>query len=204
MSNVGSEGPNNELLKAVESNSLKLFKIILENTLVDLNYVYTKPYPGTILEICCILPQKHEFIEYLLSLGVDVNRINQIHNNAPIHLAATSQSKKAFSLLINHPETDINLPNDGGNTALHILSMAGEIDQLQKEYRLMFLLESKNINPNQLNKKGLSPAYIVATSSVKNDRLMSYFLRFVKKKKQFFTNHIFFEMFCFSDVQNWI
>lgn len=181
MSNTGSVGPNKELLKAVELNNIKLFKIILDNSFVDLNYVYSKPYSGTILEICCILPQKHEFIEKLLSSGVDVNHLNEIHNNAPIHLAATSQSKKAFSLLINHPQTDINLPDGDGNTALHILSMADEMDHSQKEYRLMLLLESENINPNQLNKRGMSPAYIVAISSVKDDSLMSYYLRRVHK-----------------------
>lgn len=177
MSSVCSIGPNKELLEAVESKNLGLFKTILKNASVDLSYEYTKPYPGTILDICCVLPYKHLFIRELLSAGVNVNYLNKSQNKAPIHLAAMNRCKYAFyRLLLYQPKTDVNLPDGDGNTVLHILAMAGDMDC--SEFLLRY--RSEDIKPNRLNKKGLTPAYIVATLQKNNEKLMILYLRCVQ------------------------
>lgn len=180
MDNVCLIGPNDQLLKSVQSNDLSLFKKLLElgleNLSIDLDYLFDEPYHGTILDICCISTGKAEFVKVLLSIGVDVNSISKNRKKAPIHLSAANGCKDVLHALLEHPETDINLLDSDGNSALHLAAKAGYVECSE------LLLESKYIKANQLNRKGFTPAYLVATSKNKNDELMLAFIRYDKEK----------------------
>lgn len=179
MNNVCSIGPNDHLLKAVQSNDLSLFKKLLEmgleNGSLDLDYLFDEPYHGTILDICCISMDRSEFIKVLLSVGVDVNAVNKNRKKAPIHLAVSNRCIDALMVLLEHTQTDVNLLDSDGNSALHLAAKIGDIKCIE------LLLDSKDIKANQLNRKGFSPAYLAANSKKKNDELMLAFIRYCIK-----------------------
>lgn len=178
MDNVCSIGPNDQLLNAVQSNDLSLFKklleIGLENGSVDLDYLFDEPYHGTILDICCISTGRSEFIKVLLSLGIDVNTVNKNKKKAPIHLATANRNKDALLVLLEHTPTDVNILDSDGNSALHLAVKAEDVKCLT------ILLESKGIKANQLNRKGFTPACMAANLKIKNDELMLIFIRYDK------------------------
>lgn len=173
---VCSVATNDQLLKAVQTNDLSLFKNLLEvglgNSSIDLNATYDEPYHGTILDICCVSAGRSEFVRVLLSIGVDVNVINKNRKKAPIHLAAANGCKDALCALLEHSPTDVNILDSDGNSALHLAAKAGQLECSK------LLLDSKSVNPNQLNRKGFTPAYIAATSKNKNDELVLVFIRY--------------------------
>jgi len=180
LNNVCSIGSNDQLLKAVQSNDLDLFKKLLEiglgNSSIDLDSIFDEPYHGTILDICCISTGRSEFVRILCSVGVDVNVVNKSRKKAPIHLAAANGSKDALEVLLEHPPININLLDSDGNSALHLAAKSGNVECSE------LLLNSNNIKANQLNRKGFTPAYLAATSKKKNDELMMAFIRQVRKK----------------------
>jgi ankyrin repeat protein len=173
---VCSIATNDQLLKAVQTNDLSLFKNLLEiglgNSSIDLSATFDEPYHGTILDICCVSTGRSEFVRVLLSIGVDVNVINKNRKKAPIHLAAANGCTDALRALLEHSPTDVNLLDSDGNSALHLATKAGQLECSK------LLLDSKSVNPNQLNRKGFTPAYIAATSKNKNDTLMLAFIRY--------------------------
>ncbi|XP_025190493.1 transient receptor potential cation channel protein painless [Melanaphis sacchari] len=175
LTNGCSIGTNDQLLKAVQSKDLDLFKKLLEiglgSSFLDLNHIFDEPYHGTILDICCISTGRSEFAKILLSVGVDVNVINKNRKKAPIHLAAANGCKDALEVLLEHPSININLLDSDGNSALHLAAKAGNVECTE------LLLNSNNIKANKLNRKGFTPAYLAATSKNKNDELMMAFIR---------------------------
>lgn len=179
MNNVCIIGPNEQLLKAVQTNDLDLFKKLmemgLENSSIDLDHIFDEPYHGTIMDICCTSKGRSEFVKTLLSIGVNVNVINKSRKKAPIHLAAANGNRDALQVLLEHLPTDVNLLDSDGNSALHLSAKAG----LQECSEL--LLETNNMKANQLNRKGFTPAYLAATSKNKNDELMLAFIRYYIK-----------------------
>lgn len=179
MNNVCSIGPNDQLLKAVQSNDISLFKNLLktglENSLLNLDHLFNEPYHGTILDICCMSAGRSEFVKVLLSFSiVDVNIINKSRKKAPIHLVAVSGCKDTLGLLLEHPQTDINLLDGDGNSALHLVAKSGYVKCTE------LLLEANNIKANQLNKKLVTPAYLAATAKKKNDNMMLAFIRYLR------------------------
>lgn len=170
-------GPNEELLRAVGSNNLALFKTILRSQPIDLNDVYTstEPYTGTIIDICCKLTDKSDFVRELLLFDVDVNHCGTNEGKAPIHFAAMNRCKDVLSVLLEEPKTDINILDGDGNSALHLATMAGSVECIS-----LLLNSSKDIKPNQLNKQGETPAYIAAVSVCKNNRLIAEFIKYVE------------------------
>lgn len=174
LNNVCSIGSNDQLLKAVQSKDLELFKKLLEiglgNSSINLDNIFDEPYHGTILDICCISTGRSEFAKILLSVGVDVNVINKNRKKAPIHLAAANGCKDVLYVLLEHPPTNINLLDSDGNSALHLAAKAGNVECTE------LLLKSNNIKANQLNRKGFTPAYLAAVSKNKNDELMMAFI----------------------------
>lgn len=179
LKSVCSIGTSDQLLKAVQTNDLSLFKTLLdiglENSSIDLNTIFDEPYHGTILDICCVSAGKSEFVSVLLSIGVNVNVINKNRKKAPIHLAAANGCKDALRALLEHSPTDVNLLDSDGNSAIHLAAKAGQLECSK------LLLDNKKVNPNLLNRKGFTPAYIAATSKNKNDELMLAFIRYGKQ-----------------------
>jgi len=179
MKNVCMIGPNDQLLKAVQSNDLSLFKKLLEiglgNSSIDLDYLFDEPYHGTLLDICCLSTDRSEFARVILSIGVDVNVIGKNRKKAPIHLTTANGCVDTLRILLEHPPTNVNLLDSDGNSALHLAAKAGYVECSK------LLLEAKNIKANQLNRKGFTPAYMAATSKNKNDELMLMFIRYGEK-----------------------
>lgn len=172
---LDSIGANDQLLKAVQSNDLGLFKQILEigleNGTVDLNHIFDEPYHGTIFDICCLSSGRSEYAKVLLSAGVNVNIINKNRKKAPIHYAASNGSADTLNVLLEHP-IDVNIQDGDGNTALHLAAKTGNVECAE------LLLDSKNIKANRLNKKGFTPAYLAATTKNVNDELILAFMRY--------------------------
>lgn len=172
--------PNDQLLKAVQSNDLDLFKNYLElglsNSSLDLNHTFGEPYYGTILDICCMSSGKSAFAKELLWVGVNVNIINKNRKKAPIHLAASNGHEDVLHVILEHPSTDINLLDNDGNSALHLAAKAGHVECLK------LLLDNKSIKANQLNRKGFTPAYLAANSKNNSDKSILAFIRYTKTK----------------------
>lgn len=176
MDNVCTIGPNDHLLRAVQSNDLSLFKKLLEmgleNGSLDLDYLFDDPYHGTILDICCISMGRSEFIKLLLSVGVNVNSVNKNRKKAPIHLAVTNKNIDGLIVLLEHTTIDVNLLDSDGNSALHLAAKIGDVKCIE------LLLQCNDIKANQLNRKGFTPAYLAANSKKKNDELMLAFIKY--------------------------
>jgi hypothetical protein len=61
-------------------------------------------------------------VQFLLNKGVDVNERSVPYNNAPLNIAASSQTQFGLiPILLAHPNIDINVLNDEGETPLDVL-----------------------------------------------------------------------------------
>lgn len=192
---VCTTGTSDQVLKAIQTNDLSLFKNLLEiglgNSSIDLSTVYDEPYHGTLLDICCASAGRSEFVRVLLSIGVDVNVINKNRKKAPVHLAAANGCEDALRALLEHGPTDVNLLDSDGNSALHLATKAGQLECSE------LLLDNKTVNPNQLNRKGFTPAYLAATSKNKRDELMLAFIRYGRQSTILLTIHTISNVFVF-------
>lgn len=177
MNDAYSIGPNEILFEAVQSNDLGLFKQILkiglEISTIDLNRKNFDAYEGLcILDFCCMSKGRSDFVDVLLTLGVDVNVLNVWHCKAPVHLAAENGCARTLNLLLKHPEIDVNILDSRGNSALHMAALNGQVECAR------LLLQTKDVKPNKRNREGTTPAYAAATSNEKNDELMLEFIKY--------------------------
>ncbi|XP_050424282.1 transient receptor potential cation channel protein painless [Adelges cooleyi] len=168
-------GPYDHLLSAIQSNDLTLFKRLLEvgldNSSIDLEHEYEEPYHGNILDICSSSIGRSEFVELLLSFGMEVNVMNKNRKKAPIHLAAANGCKDTINVLLNHPPINVNLLDGDGNSALHLAAKTGNVECIE------LLLDADGVKANQLNRKGFSPAYLAATSKSSNEKAVKVFIK---------------------------
>lgn len=168
-----------QLLHAFELNYFDLFKKRLKEGLkkgtIDLKNENSKSYLNKILDVCCSVPDKLDFITQLLSVGVDVNYVNVKKNRTLIHLAAMNGCKGVLNALLEFSGIDINVLDADGNSALHLAVLTENLECSQ------LLLDSIDIQPNLINIEGMTPAYMAATSSKKNDKLVRSFMRYGKK-----------------------
>lgn len=168
-------GQTDQLIRAVQSNELCLFKKLLEiglgNRSLDLDRVFDEPYHGTLMDVCCMTAGKSGFAGALLSAGVNVNVVNKYRKKAPIHWATVNGCADTLATLLAHPPTDVNLLDGDGNSALHLAAKAGTVECTK------LLLNANDVRANQLNRKGFTPAYLAATSKKQNDELMLTFIR---------------------------
>lgn len=179
MNDAYSAGPNEILFQAVQSNDFGLFKQILkiglEISTIDLSKKNFDSYEGLcILDFCCMFKGRSDFVNLLLTLGVDVNILNVWHCKAPIHLAAENGCEKILNLLLEHPETDVNMVDSRGDSALHLATLNGEVECTK------LLLRSENLKPNKRNREGITAAYVAATSHKKCDELILAFIKYGK------------------------
>lgn len=164
-------GINEEFLTAIKSNNVHVLKNILKNTYFNLNTEFSQSNSGTLLDISCQLPDKHDFVVELLSAGVDVNYLNELRK-AGIHYAAENGNENALRVLLECPQTDINILDGDNNSAVYLATKAGHVECSR------LLLESKHIEPNQVNSEGKSPAYVASISERRDDDLMRLFIKY--------------------------
>ncbi|XP_050525042.1 transient receptor potential channel pyrexia [Daktulosphaira vitifoliae] len=168
-------GPYDHLISAIQSNDLTFFKKLLDlglaNSSIDLDHEFDDPYHGTILDICSSSPGKTNFVELLLSFGMNVNIVNKGRRKAPIHLAVTNGLADTLKIILNHTPTDVNLLDGDGNSALHLAAKVGNVECIR------LLLDAEDIKANQLNRKGYSPVYLAATSKNSNESAVLEFIK---------------------------
>lgn len=176
MFSVYSEnGPVKEILTAIQLNDFNLFKKKL-----FFHYESSKRFLNELLHICCMSSDKHIFVKDLLSsVDVDVNYCNAIQRKAPIHIAVLNGCENILSLLLEHPQIDVNVRDGDGNSALHLAAIAGNVECTIR------LLNCEDIKPNRLNKERLSPMYIASKSNKKNEKLVIEYLRYDKNNRSY-------------------
>lgn len=92
-------------------------------------------------------------VKVLLTSGIDVNDLKQ--DSKLLHVAVDEENIKIMGLLI-HYKADVNLPNQDGDTPLHLVRTA---DIAQK-------LIASNANVSALNRWNYTPLHLVRTAEI--------------------------------------
>ncbi|KYN44544.1 Transient receptor potential cation channel protein painless, partial [Trachymyrmex septentrionalis] len=146
------------LLDALRFKNFRSFKNIIEHDLMkqspilNLNYVY----PNT-EETCLDIASKNgltEFVEYLLRLGAKPNRVNKLHNRAPIHFATEGGHVPTLMALLAESTINPNLEAKQ-QTALHIAVRKNDLT-------CAGLLLENGASANIPNSKGLTALHLAA------------------------------------------
>lgn len=81
------------LLVSLESRHFAAFKSFINKALkknesgVNVDYIFPDPYNKSFLDIACSEGLK-DFVELLLEIGANPNKVNETYNRAPLHFAA--------------------------------------------------------------------------------------------------------------------
>lgn len=171
--------PHDQLMDAVQANDLDTFTRILDtglqNSSINLQHIFKNPHFSPILDVCCLIPGKSEFVKKLLSVDVDVNILNVWHEKYPIHLAAMEGNTDVLQALIEHPSTDVGILDGDNNSALY--------HAIKNEHVECFklLIECEDIDPNRINKREVNAVHMAAELSTKNDEVMLAIIRYGEK-----------------------
>ncbi|XP_032680658.1 transient receptor potential cation channel protein painless isoform X1 [Odontomachus brunneus] len=147
------------LLNALRSKDFHSFRNIMEHNLkkrppgLDINYVFPNHYEETCLDIAS-RNGLTDFVSLLLSNGAMINRVNEVHNRAPIHFATENGHERTLAILLTHSMINVNL-EAGQETALHI---AVQEENLMCARQLLEARASANIP----NSKGLTALHMAA------------------------------------------
>lgn len=95
-----------------------------------------------------------EFVKFLLSKNANVNRINTLHNRAPIHFAIDNRHLDTLMALLEHDKIDPNL-EVCHQTALHFAVRKHDLVSVK-------LLLDHNADINVVDNKGLTPLHLAA------------------------------------------
>lgn len=149
----------NILLDALQSRDFPSFKNIIEQNLrkqpstLDINYVF----PNGAEETCLDIASRNgltEFVKLLLRNGARPNRVNEVHNRAPIHFATEDGHADTLAALLAEPTINPNL-EAGQQTALHIAVR-------KKDFKCASLLLEKGASASIPNSKGLTALHLAA------------------------------------------
>lgn len=147
------------LLDALQRKDIYSFRNIMEHNLkkqppgLDVNFVFPNHYEETCLDIAS-RDGLADFVRFLLSNGADINRVNKVHNRAPIHFATENGHERTLAVLLMHQTINVNL-EVGRDTALHI---AVQEENLACARQLLEAGASANIP----NSKGLTALHMAA------------------------------------------
>ena len=72
-----------------------------------------------------------EVARFLVSRGASVNYQN-VYGSTALHFAARRGNTEIASLLIDHPQIDIKLKDNGEVTPLHQAAISGDVETLRK------------------------------------------------------------------------
>lgn len=149
----------NLLLDALRSKDFRSFKNTVEHSLkkqppaLNINYVH----PNHSEETCLDIASRNgltEFVEFLLRKGANPNRVNEVHNRAPIHFATEGGHVDTLAALLAEPTINPNL-EAGQQTALHIAVR-------KKNLACADLLLERGASASIPNNKGLTALHLAA------------------------------------------
>uniref|UniRef100_A0A0K8SLJ5 Ion transport domain-containing protein n=1 Tax=Lygus hesperus TaxID=30085 RepID=A0A0K8SLJ5_LYGHE len=145
-----------DLLHAMRIDDENKFNQILTSENVNVNKVYEKGSDyGTLLDFCSVEGNKSKYIATLLNRGANPNLINSRTKKGPIHQVALQEDSESMRVLLEHRETDPNLLDNFGSTALHYACKNNDVEMVQT------ILQRPETNLNITNRKGKAPLHIV-------------------------------------------
>eukprot|EP01060_Flectonema_neradi_P009217 TRINITY_DN1658_c1_g1_i1.p1 TRINITY_DN1658_c1_g1~~TRINITY_DN1658_c1_g1_i1.p1 ORF type:complete len:445 (+),score=51.18 TRINITY_DN1658_c1_g1_i1:104-1438(+) len=99
-----------------------------------------------------------DFLELLLSRGGDPNLPDTTNSSCtPLHLACTKGNLPLVTILLNHPNIQVDLVNDYGWHASHLAAATNRVPILN-------LLKQRNVDFNVTNKRGSTPLHLSCTA----------------------------------------
>ena len=118
--NINFRG-NKELYESVSEDKLDLKTLVneIENG-ADVNYM---PYNGVTLLtkiVKCSHKDKYKALEYLLTLdNLDINKRQERNRQVTLMYAIDCKDNKALKMLLDHPDTDVNIVDRDNNNSLY-------------------------------------------------------------------------------------
>lgn len=152
------------LLATLEAGHFAAFKSFINKALkkhdsgINVDYIFPDPYNKTFLDIACSEGLR-DFVELLLELGANPNRINEAYNRAPLHFATENQHVEVLQILLEDPAINPNL-EVGRQTAFHIAVK-------NKDLKCVEALLSAGARPDIVNAKGITPLHQAASTKQK-------------------------------------
>lgn len=145
-----------KLLKcALRFNNFSYFEKAIDykkqHAVFNVNYVYPDGLEETLLDKASRNGQTN-FVNLLLKEGAKLNRINKMHNRAPIHFATEGGHADTLAALLKEPTINPNL-QAGYQTALHIAVR-------RNDPICTCLLLQKRASANIPNSKGLTALHL--------------------------------------------
>lgn len=163
--------PHMQLLTAFQHKQLNLFCDLLRqvnvygNACLNPNFWYSKPYNSTCLEMACKETCCEEFVLALLLAGADVNTVNIITRKSPLHLTAEAGNYEAMKIILTDRRTNVNMVDDSGQTALHIVVeqyRENDGDARRLLECISVLLKHKGTDVNRTDKNGCTAFHLAA------------------------------------------
>ncbi|XP_071559422.1 transient receptor potential cation channel protein painless-like [Temnothorax nylanderi] len=154
----------NLLIEAIYRNDFQSFKQIVEENSEKQPAVTIVSYVDPITENTYLdiasREDLTEFVQFLLCKGAEINRVNEIHNCAPIHFAAKGGHIDTLAILLAQRTIDLDLEVEQ-RTALHIAVEKNDL-------RCADLLLEKGASARILNNKNLTALHLAAIKGQRN------------------------------------
>ncbi|BES90102.1 Transient receptor potential cation channel protein [Nesidiocoris tenuis] len=148
--------PYQDLVQAMRFDDENKFNRILTTENVNVNKVYEKgAFYGTLLDLCCMEKYKSNYIGALLNRGANPNLINGRTKKGPIHQVAINEDAESMTALLDHKDTDPNLLDNFGSTAIHYACKNNDLKTIQA------ILNRTDVNLNIANRKGKTPLHVI-------------------------------------------
>ena len=192
---VNHSARNNYLITAVINNNIEEVQKYLEYTDID-NVIIFYPHlkETTLLDIAIIL-NKVEIVEFLISKGANINKVDA-DGITTLHSALILSKIEIAELLISKG-SNINDPDKKGMTPLHSAALSTNL-------KIVELLISKGANTNAKNLEGKTPIDYARNKEIK-DAFLKSDIKFIEDLQQLSntTNIISeVELLSYKDVQD--
>lgn len=173
--------PQVQLRTALRNNDFATFKKLVSYGAVDLEHVYQYPDYKSCLDLAVSESNKLEFVKLLLQHEVEVNKINETHGAAPIHLAIENGNADALSALLEDDRIDVNIKCKGNTALLMAIKKIQDSDDDQEREIFEDMVEKllkAGCNANSPDLRGVTPIYSAAKQRL--ERVVTYILDYSK------------------------